>query len=121
MENLSVVIITYNEEKNIARCLESIREVADEVIVMDSFSTDRTEQICKEKDVRFYQHAFEGHIEQKNYAAMFTNYPFVLSLDADEALSETLIRNILQVKCKRVCDGYEMSRLTNYCGTWIHH
>lgn len=121
MLKLSVIIITFNEEKNIGRCLESIKEVADDIVVVDSFSTDGTEEICKKYGVRFYTHAFEGHIEQKNYALTLSQYPHVLSLDADEALDETLRKSIQEVKANWVCDGYEMNRLTNYCGSWIKH
>ena len=65
---LSVVIITYNEERNIARCLASVQGVADDIVVVDSFSTDATGRIVQEHGARFVQHAFEGHIEQKNWA-----------------------------------------------------
>jgi glycosyltransferase involved in cell wall biosynthesis len=98
MIQLSVVIITKNEELNIGRCLDSVKEVADEVIVVDSFSTDRTEQICKERGVIFMQHPFEGHIEQKRYATQQAHFQYILSLDADEALDETLTKEILSVK-----------------------
>lgn len=121
MPKLSVVIITFNEEKNIARCLDSVKDVADEIVVVDSFSTDKTEEICRNRGVKFVQHAFPGHIEQKNYALTQSTYPHVLSLDADEALDETLKKNIAAVKENWACDGYEMNRLTNYCGSWIHH
>lgn len=121
MLKLSVVIITRNEEKNIGRCIDSVKDIADEILVVDSFSTDRTEEICKRKGVKFIQHAFEGHIEQKNYALGLTEYPNVLSLDADEALGHLLMKNIAKVKANWKQDGYEMSRLTNYCGTWIKH
>lgn len=121
MPKLSVIIITYNEEKNIGRCLDSITGIADEIVVVDSFSTDTTEQICKSKGVRFVQHAFEGHIEQKSYALTLSTYNNVLSLDADEALDETLKKNIAEVKENWKYDGYEMNRLTNYCGSWIRH
>lgn len=121
MLKLSVVIITRNEEKNIGRCLDSVKGVADDVIVVDSFSTDKTEEICKSKGVRFVQHVFEGHIEQKNYAVTLTEYPNVLSLDADEALDDKLKNSIIEVKENWQYDGYEMNRLTNYCGTWIKH
>ena len=121
MPKLSVIIITLNEEKNIGRCLESVREVADEIVVVDSFSTDGTEEICKGFDVRFIKHAFEGHIEQKNWAISQARYPHVLSLDADELLSERLRRSILEVKENWGCDGYFFNRLTNYCGKWIRH
>lgn len=121
MTPISVVIITFNEERNIARCLDSVREVADEIIVLDSFSTDRTEEICRSKGAKFFRHKFDGHIEQKNRAITYASNPHVLSLDADEALDETLIRSILEVKKNRTADGYTMNRLTNYCGTWIRH
>lgn len=118
---LSAVIITFNEERNIGRCLDSLAGVADEIVVVDSFSTDRTEQICREKGARFIQHAFAGHIEQKNFALSQAQFPHVLSLDADEALSDTLRQSILAVKTDWHCDAYSMNRLTNYCGQWIRH
>ena len=75
MPKLSVVIITYNEEKNIGRCLESITDIADDIVVVDSFSTDRTEEIVQSYGGRFIQHPFEGHIEQKNWAIAQAKYP----------------------------------------------
>lgn len=118
---LSVVIITFNEEKNIGRCLDSITSVADDIVVVDSFSTDATEKICRERGARFVQHKFEGHIEQKNWAITQAKYPHILSLDADEALSEPLQKQISTVKPNWACDGYYLKRLTNYCGEWIKH
>ena len=121
MVQLSVVIITFNEEKNIGRCLDSVPGIADDIVVVDSFSTDKTEEICKAKGARFVQHKFDGHIEQKTWAATQAKYPHILSLDADEALSENLKRSILSVKKNWTKDGYYMNRLTNYCGKWIHY
>jgi len=118
---ISVVIITYNEERNIGRCLQSVGEVADETVVVDSYSSDRTEAICREFGARFVRHPFGGHIEQKNYAITQATYPHILSLDADEALSETLKQSILQAKEKWDYDGYYFNRLTSYCGRWIRH
>jgi glycosyltransferase involved in cell wall biosynthesis len=118
---LSAVIITFNEEHNIGRCLESLRGVADEIVVVDSFSKDRTEEICRSFGVKWVQHAFEGHIQQKNWAITQASHPHVLSLDADEALDETLRKSIVEVKQNWVADGYSMNRLTNYCGSWIRH
>ena len=106
---ISAVVITYNEEKNIGRCLDSLQKVADEILVVDSFSTDGTESICKEKGARFIQHEFEGHIEQKNWALTQAKYPYVLSLDADEALDKQLTESILQVKFNWTHDGYSMN------------
>ena len=118
---ISAVVITYNEEKNIGRCLDSLQKVADEILVVDSFSTDGTESICKEKGARFIQHEFKGHIEQKNWALTQAKYPYVLSLDADEALDKQLTESILQVKFNWTHDGYSMNRLNHFCGKWIRH
>ena len=118
---LSAVIITHNEEKNISRCLTSLQGLADEIVVVDSFSTDKTENICQKFETRFIKHAFVGHIEQKNFAIQQTTYPFVLSLDADEALSETLRQSIEKIKGEGADYAYEFDRLTNYCGKWIRH
>jgi glycosyltransferase involved in cell wall biosynthesis len=121
MTPISVVIITFNEEQNIGRCLRSVQDIADEMVVVDSFSTDRTEEICQEYGARFVQHPFEGHIQQKNYAITQATYPHVLSLDADEALSDELRESIRQVKEHWQHDGYYFNRLTSYCGKWIRH
>ena len=121
MSKISAVIITFNEEKNIGRCIDSLVNVADDIVVVDSFSTDRTKEICLEKKVRFVEHKFDGHIEQKNYAITQAAYPFVISLDADEALSPALKKSILGIKDNSQFDGYTMNRLTNYCGQWIRH
>ena len=121
MEKLSAVIITYNEEKNIARCLESLTKVADEIIVVDSFSDDKTKEICLNYDVCFIENKFEGHIEQKNFAATKASYNLILSVDADEVLSVELQKSILQVKKNPDFDGYYFNRMTNYCGKWIKH
>ena len=121
MDKLSVVVITFNEEKNIGRCLESVKDVANEIVVVDSNSTDGTEKVCKSFDVRFIKHDFEGYIEQKNYALKQAKFKYVLSLDADEALSDKLKASILEVKSNISASGYTMNRLTNYVGTWVHH
>src|ERR1035437_913702 len=121
MIQLSVVIITFNEEKNIGRCLDSVKDIADEVVIVDSFSTDKTEEICRSKGAHLVQHKCDGHIEQKNWAITQAKFPYVLSLDADEALSDELKKSILAVKNNWTKDGYYMNRLTNYCGKWIHH
>ena len=121
MTPISAVIITFNEEKNIGRCLASLQGIVDDIVVVDSFSKDKTEEICKQYNVRFVQHAFEGHIEQKNWAITQAKYPHVLSLDADEALDDALRQSILNVKADWKYNGYSMNRLTKYCGSWVHH
>lgn len=119
MTPISAVIITYNEERNIERCLNSLKGVVDEIVIVDSYSKDRTKEICKKYEVNFLEHPFEGHIEQKNWAIKQARYPHVLSLDADEALSERLKQEILRVKFNWKSDGYYMNRLTSYCGKWV--
>lgn len=121
MHSLSVVIITFNEEKNIARCLESVKDIADEIVVVDSFSTDKTGEIVASYGGKFIQHSFDGHIEQKNRAIKYASSPYILSLDADEVLSPRLKQSILEVKENWEYDGYYFNRLTNYCGKWIRH
>ena len=121
MPQISVVIITFNEEKNIGRCIDSILPVADDIVVVDSFSTDKTKEIAVEKGCRFIEHKFEGHIEQKNWAITQAKYPHILSLDADEALSEALQKEVLAAKDTWDADAYYFNRLTNYCGKWIKH
>lgn len=118
---ISAVILTLNEEKNIERCITSVLGIVDDVVVVDSFSTDRTEEICLGMGVRFIKHKFEGYGPQKNWALDQAAYPIVLSLDADEALSDELRASILEVKQSWDADGYSFNRLTSYCGKWIHH
>lgn len=121
MVKISAVIITLNEERNIERCIRSVQRVADEILVVDSFSTDKTEQICKELGVRFIQHEFEGFRDQKNYAISQASYDYILALDADEALSVELEKEVLDVKNNWKFDGYRFIRLNNYCGKWMLH
>ena len=119
--SISAVIITLNEERNIGRCLDSLRGVADEIVVVDSYSNDRTEEICRSHGARFIQHRFAGHIEQKNWAILQASFPYVLSLDADESLSYELKSSMLKVKENWTHDAYYFNRLTSYCGKWIRH
>ena len=118
---LSAVIITFNEERNIRRCIESLQGVADEIVVVDSYSTDGTRTIAENLGARFLEHPFEGHIQQKNYALTCAQHEWILSLDADEALDEALRASILEVKQSGTANGYSMNRLTNYCGHWVRY
>lgn len=121
MPELSVVIITYNEARNIARCLDSVKDVADDIVVVDSFSKDNTEEICKSYGVRFFQKAWTNYSDQKNYANSLAAYDWIFSIDADEALSEGLKKSILEAKKISQNMNYRICRLTNYCGRWIHY
>ena len=121
MVNLSVIIITLNEEKNIIRCVESVKKVADEIIIIDSFSTDKTPELASDMGAKVISNKFPGHIEQKNFGVDQASFDYILSLDADEALTDILIKSILEVKKNWDSDGYFMNRLSNYCGKWIRH
>lgn len=121
MINLSAVIITYNEEEHLEKCLSSLLDIADEIVVVDSFSTDNTKTLCEKFKVKFIQHKFKGYIEQKNYALSLAQYDYILSLDGDEALSEQLKESVHKTKSNWIFDGYYCNRLNNYCGQWIKH
>jgi glycosyltransferase involved in cell wall biosynthesis len=117
---LSAVIITKNEEKNIGRCIDSLATVADEIIIVDSFSTDGTESEVNKRGINLIQHEWMGYSETKNFANAMATGEFILSLDADEVLSEELIQSIDHFK-KNPAEAANVNRLTNYCGKWIKH
>jgi glycosyltransferase involved in cell wall biosynthesis len=121
MPRLSAVVITFNEEKYIAQCIRSLQTVADEIVVLDSWSTDQTPAICREMGVKFHQQEFSGYIQQKNQAVKLAANDCVLSLDADEALSEEMAASIMQVKENWTHDAYVFKRLNNFCGRWMWH
>jgi len=121
MPPISAVIITYNEEKYIEQCIRSLMPVVDDIVVLDSYSTDKTEEICLNLGVRFYKNHFPGFREQKNLALQYAKFDHILSLDADEALSEDLANSILKVKANWQYDAYSFNRINNYCGKWLYH
>lgn len=116
MQKISAVIITFNEEKKIAACLASLQGVADEIVVLDSFSTDKTPDICKQYGVKFFQQAWAGYGQQKNDAVAKATHDFILSLDADEVLSTTLQKNILSRKKEGLEGVYRFNRLNIFYG-----
>lgn len=121
MQPLSVIIITFNEEANIGRCIRSVKNLADEIIVLDSGSTDRTVAIAKSLAATIHQLPFKGYIEQKNYAMQLAAYDHILSLDADEALDDTLAASIVKVKRQLHGKAFSMNRCTNFCGRFLRH
>jgi len=121
MRALSVVIITYNEEKNIGRCLRSVGTVADEIIVVDSFSDDETVNIALAAGAIVKQSRFDGYINQKNKAINMAANELVLLLDADEALSEELAKSISAAKEDSLFKAYTMNRCGIFCGKFIKH
>lgn len=121
MNKLSVVIITFNEERNIARCIDSVKNIADEIVVLDSMSTDKTTEIARAKGAKVFTHPFEGYLEQKNKALEFASHNYILSLDADEAIDTTLEASVLDAKKSFDHTAYQMNRCTWYCGKFIRH
>jgi len=121
MARLSVVVICYNEEEIIEKCLNSVKW-ADEIIVVDSYSTDQTMKIAKGYTDRIYQHEWQGYGRQKNLALSYASHPWVLSLDADEVLSAELIEEIRTLLIKDgKCKGYRLPRMTYYLGRLLRY
>ncbi|MEW5806324.1 MAG: glycosyltransferase family 2 protein [Acidobacteriota bacterium] len=123
-EKISACIITFNEEENIGECLESLKW-ADEIIVVDSGSTDRTEEICNQAGARFFVHPFAGFRDQKNIAVEKAQNDWIISLDADERvtveLREEIIRILAESGSKEGCDGYYVPRMNYYGKKLIIH
>lgn len=122
MNRLSACVITLNEEQNLPRLLASLSGLADEIVVVDAGSTDRTEQIAGEHRAVFLKRAWTNYAEQKNFAAASANNDWILSLDADEELSSTLKNALLKWKQEKPeFSVYEMSRRAWYLGGWVKH
>lgn len=122
MAKISACIISFNEEKKIEACLQSLAGVADEIIVVDSLSTDRTLEIAARYTDKIYHQKFLGHVEQKNLAVSHARHDWILSLDCDERLSPQLRDAILAQK--EALDGrsaYRMARKTFYVYRWLNH
>jgi len=118
---ITAAIITLNEERNIARTLESLR-CSDEILIIDSGSVDRTVELAEKLGARVIEAGWRGYAGQKNWAAEQASHDWILSLDADEALSEPLDAEILRLKKSGpLCDAYTMPRLARYLGRWILH
>jgi glycosyltransferase involved in cell wall biosynthesis len=120
----SVLILTFNEEKNLPACLESLKW-CDDIVVFDSFSTDRTVEIAKAAGARVAQRSFDNYGSQRESAraAVKYKYPWVLALDADEIPDEDLTAEILEVaaQAKHSCDAFRMRRKDFFMGKWIKH
>ncbi|HUI57084.1 MAG TPA: glycosyltransferase family 2 protein [Bryobacteraceae bacterium] len=118
---ITATIITLNEERNIARAIESLR-CADEILIVDSGSTDRTVELAQKLGARVEEAGWLGFAAQKNWAAEHATHDWILSLDADEALSEALEAEIWNLKkTGPAYDAYTMPRLARYLGRWIYH
>ena len=122
MEKISATIIAFNEEKRIAACLESLQGVADEIIVVDSNSTDRTVEIARSMGAVVTLRSFNGFGAQRQFATSLTSHRYVLSIDADEVISPALRQSILRLKEEGFTHRvYSLSRLNFYCGYPVRH
>jgi len=118
---ITATIITLNEERNVARAIESL-PCCDEILIVDSGSTDRTVELAEKLGARVLEAGWLGYAAQKNWAAEHASHEWILSLDADEALSEALEAEIWSLKkMGPQCDAYTMPRLARYLGRWIYH
>ena len=118
---ISATIITRNEERNLPRAIESLR-CCDEILVVDSGSTDRTVELAERYGARVLEANWRGYAGQKNYASDQARHDWILSIDADEALSEDLEGEIWALKKRGPShDAYTVPRLAQYLGRWILH
>jgi glycosyltransferase involved in cell wall biosynthesis len=121
MLKISATVITFNEERNIARVIESLR-CCEEILVLDSGSNDRTVEIARKLGARVEEASWHGYAAQKNIAAELATYDWILSLDADESVSEALEAEIWHIKKSGAqFEAYTMPRLAQYLGRWILH
>jgi glycosyltransferase involved in cell wall biosynthesis len=119
---ISATIVAFNEERNIARAVSSLLACADEIIVIDSGSSDRTREIAAALGARVIEEPWRGYAAQKNFAASVAANPYILSIDADEELTPALAAEIAALKTKPPqFDAWTMPRLARYLGRWIHH
>ena len=122
MCKLSAVVITLNEERNLARCLSSLKQVANDIVVVDSHSTDATAKIAREFGANFILHKWQGYSRTKNFANTQAKYNWIISLDADEELSQELIASILELKSQKNHQYfYKIHRRANYYGHWVRY
>jgi len=121
MNNFSVVIITYNEEENIGRCLDSLIGLTDDIIVVDSGSEDKTAEICASHNVRWVVNKFVDYSAQKNFGNTLAKYDYIFSIDADESLSDTLKESLVGLNFENDNRAFSMNRLNHHCGKPVRH
>lgn len=118
--SISAIIITYNEEKNIRDCLESLKWV-NEIVVVDAESEDKTAQIARELGAKVLSLEWQGYGKQKNYSLSKATCDWILSLDADERITPELAEEIQKTLINPSFSGYEIARKTYFLGKWIRH
>lgn len=122
MNKISATILTYNEGRRIEACLQSLRDIADEIIVVDSYSTDNTLDICRRYGCKISQRRLAGFGAQRQYATSLTTHSYVLAVDADEVLSPALRQSLMMLKSEKIGHRvYAVSRLNFFCGYAVKH
>ncbi len=121
LSSISAVIITKNEEQHIARCIKSLLPITDDIIIIDSGSIDKTEQVCRAYPVTFEVKTWEGFSAAKNYGNSLAKHNYILSIDGDEELSADMHSSIIELLKVPTHVAYDLPFLTNYCGQWIRH
>ncbi len=122
MNHLTVTFITLNEEHDLPRALASLADLADEIVVVDAGSTDRTREIAAQNGARVFVRAWTDYSTQRNFAAAQATHEWILAIDADEELSPELQGSVRAWKNQTPAYAvYEFSRLANYLGKWIRH
>jgi len=121
MSKISAIVIVYNEEKNIRRCLESLNW-ADEIVIVDSYSQDKTKEIASSFTDKIFDVKWEGFGKKKEFAREKASFEWVLSIDADEVVSDKLKGEIKKIMAQdKTKGGYYIPRLSNFLGKWIKH
>ena len=118
--DISAIVLTRDEERNIARCLSSL-DFCREIIVIDSGSTDRTMDIARNFTSKVFEHKFEGYGRQRNWGIQQCSCDWILVLDADEQVSPELKNEIINLQPAEIVKGYYINRITQYMGRWIKH
>ncbi len=118
MSKFSVVIITLNEERNIAKCIDAALKVSNDIIIVDAQSNDNTAKIAEEKGAKVYVQKWKGYSKAKNFGAKMASNDWIVSIDADEVVSEKLSSSIQNIDLK---DGtvYQINVLSNFLGSWV--
>jgi glycosyltransferase involved in cell wall biosynthesis len=119
VKKISTIVITHNEEERIGRCLASVAPFSDEIVVVDSFSTDATVEIAREHTALVFQNEWPGYSAQKEYAVERSSGEWIFWIDADEEASPDLQREIADLGID--AEGYLVPRLVRYLGRWIRH
>lgn len=119
--NISVVLITFNEENKIRKTIEAVSSLTDDIVVIDSFSTDATQSICAALNVTFIQQAWQGYGKQKNTGHVYAKYDWILSIDADEVVSPELLQELKSLHFQSEKQVFNIPFKTYFCNTLIKY